>query len=186
MAGVDAGGGGGRGKRAMNGDINMIPFIDLLMVTVAFLLITAVWVTNAQIKANARVPASTSELPPTPVEQAKVLDLSVYEGKFVLAWKVGADVVSTRELERPKPAGDVVRYDELARTIEAEWKLNGSHKDPSDPELDTALLHTDNATPFKEIVAVMDALYATRRDRVTDEQGNVEPASAFNMTFAVR
>jgi len=49
MGGVDVGEGGGK-KRATNSDINMIPFIDLLMCTIAFLLITAVWViclTNA-------------------------------------------------------------------------------------------------------------------------------------------
>ena len=45
MGGVDVGG-GGKGKRATNSDINMIPFIDLLMCTIAFLLITAVWVTS--------------------------------------------------------------------------------------------------------------------------------------------
>ena len=48
MAGVDVG--GGRGKRRVNADLNMIPFIDLLMVTVAFLLITAVWTTNSRIE----------------------------------------------------------------------------------------------------------------------------------------
>jgi len=52
MGGVDVGGGNGK-KRATNSDINMIPFIDLLMVTIAFLLITAVWTTNSRINADA-------------------------------------------------------------------------------------------------------------------------------------
>jgi biopolymer transport protein ExbD len=52
MGGVDVGGGGG-GKRSVNSDINMIPFIDLLMVTIAFLLITAVWVSFSRINVNA-------------------------------------------------------------------------------------------------------------------------------------
>ena len=55
MAGVDVGASGGH-KRATNSDINMIPFIDLLMVTIAFLLITAVWVTSSRIDTNAEVP----------------------------------------------------------------------------------------------------------------------------------
>ena len=45
MAGVDVGGGGR--KRSANADVNMVPFIDLLLVTVAFLLITAVWIAGA-------------------------------------------------------------------------------------------------------------------------------------------
>jgi len=62
MGGVDVGEGGG--KRSTNADINMIPFIDLLMVTVAFLLITAVWVTNSRINANAQIPG-----PPDPSQE---------------------------------------------------------------------------------------------------------------------
>ena len=41
MGGVDVGGGGG-GRRQTDSEINMIPFIDLLLVTISFLLITAV------------------------------------------------------------------------------------------------------------------------------------------------
>lgn len=55
MAGVDVGSAKG-GKRATNSDINMVPFIDLLFVTIAFLLITAVWVTNSRIEATTQVP----------------------------------------------------------------------------------------------------------------------------------
>lgn len=44
MAGVSVeSGGGGGGRRAVDSEVNMIPMIDLLMVTISFLLITAVW-----------------------------------------------------------------------------------------------------------------------------------------------
>ena len=59
MGGVDVDTGGK--KRSTNSEINMVPFIDLLFVTVAFLLITAVWVTNSRINADAQVPG-----PPDP------------------------------------------------------------------------------------------------------------------------
>ena len=62
MGGVDVGGGGGKGKRkATDSEINMIPMIDLLMVTISFLLITAVWTHLARIDADAQVPG-----PPRP------------------------------------------------------------------------------------------------------------------------
>ena len=60
MAGVDMGS-SSRGKRPMNAEINMIPFIDLLLVTVAFLLVTAVWVSRARLTANAGVFLSKNE-----------------------------------------------------------------------------------------------------------------------------
>src|SRR5437867_2451781 len=100
MAGVDVGGGQNK-RRATDAEINMIPFIDLLMVTVAFLLITAVWVTNSRINADAQVPGPPDpqrEL--TPQTPEKVLNLHIGDTEFALVWKQGATVVS--EVKLPK------------------------------------------------------------------------------------
>ena len=100
MGGVDVGSEGGK-KRATNSEINMIPFIDLLMVTIAFLLITAVWVTNSRINADAQVPGPpdpNKELTPTTPE--KVLNLMISDTEFGLVWKQGSTVVS--EVKVPK------------------------------------------------------------------------------------
>ena len=67
MGGVDVGGGGGK-RKSLDSEINMIPMIDLLMVTISFLLITAVWTHMSRINADAQVPG-----PPRPdVEQEKI------------------------------------------------------------------------------------------------------------------
>lgn len=189
MGGVDVGTGGGK-KRATNSEINMIPFIDLLMVTIAFLLITAVWVTNSRINADAQVPGPpdpTREL--TPQTPEKVLNLHIGESEFGLVWKQGATVVS--EVKVPKTpvevgeaGGKVVRYPELAKKIEEEWKQQGGHRDPSDKKLDQCILHSDNRTPFKELIAVLDALYQPKREIRFSEGPKKVPV--FNMTFSVR
>ena len=44
MGGVNVDNGGKGGRRSLDTEINMIPMIDLLMVTISFLLITAVWI----------------------------------------------------------------------------------------------------------------------------------------------
>ncbi|MGK3964283.1 biopolymer transporter ExbD [Sorangium sp. So ce118] len=189
MGGVDVGDGGGK-KRSTNSDINMIPFIDLLMVTIAFLLITAVWVTNSRMNADAQVPGPpdpNKEL--TPQTPEKVLNLHIGETEFGLVWKQGATVVNEVKVNKSPvelgdPSSKIVRYPELAKRIEEEWKTHGGHRDPSDKKLDQAILHTDNRTPFKEIVAVLDALYAPKREmRLPD--GNKQ-VPVFNMTFSVR
>src|SRR3974390_3384823 len=103
MGGVDVGGGGGAGKRkSMDSEINMIPMIDLLMVTISFLLITAVWTHMARINADAQVPG-----PPRPdVEQEKAepgKQLHVMmqgEEKFVLIWKQGNTTVDSIDVPR--------------------------------------------------------------------------------------
>ncbi len=189
MGGVDVGDGGGK-KRATNSDINMIPFIDLLMVTIAFLLITAVWTTNSRINADAQVPGppnpNTELVPQTP---EKVLNLHVGESEFSLVWKAGATVVS--EIKVPKNPVEmggeakIVRYPDLAKKIEEEWKAQGGHRDPTDRKLDQCILFTDNRTPFKEIVAVLDALYSPKRDMKAPD-GSTKKLPVFNMTFSVR
>jgi len=189
MGGVDVGGEGGK-KRATNSDINMIPFIDLLMVTISFLLITAVWVTNSRINADAQVPGPpdpTKDL--TPQTPEKVLNLHVTDTEFGLVWKQGATVVS--EIKVPKSpvesGGEVktTRFPDLAKKIEAEWNSQGGHRDPSDRKLDQCILFSDNRTAFKEIVAVLDALYTPKRDMKFPD-GSTKKVPVFNMTFSVR
>jgi biopolymer transport protein ExbD len=169
----------------------MIPFIDLLMVTIAFLLITAVWVTNSRINADAQVPGPpdpNQEL--TPQTPEKVLNLHIGESDFGLVWKQGATVVSEVRVPKvPVELGEsgrkTVRYPELAKKIEEEWKQQGGHRDPSDRKVDQAILHTDNRLPFKEIIAVLDALYHPKRDMKMPD-GATRQVPVFNMTFSVR
>jgi len=191
MGGVDVGGGGGAGKRkSMDSEINMIPMIDLLMVTISFLLITAVWTHMARINADAQVPG-----PPRPdVEQEKVepeKQLHVMmqsEDKFVLVWKQGSTTVDSIDVPRKdvvvqQGALEVVRFPDLAAKIESEWKAKGQHSNPTDRKLDQAILHTDNKTEFRYIIAVIDAVYATKRD--LNLGSKTDKAPAFNITFAV-
>jgi hypothetical protein len=46
-------------------------------------------------------------------------------------------------------------------------------------------LHSDNRTQFRDLVAVLDAVNATRRELRTPD-GKVAQVAAFNPTFAVR
>src|ERR1700756_1896028 len=102
MGGVDVGGGGGGKRKSVDSEINMIPMIDLLMVTISFLLITAVWTQMARINADAQVPG-----PPRPdVEQEKVepeKQLHVMmqaEDHFTLVWKQGSTTVDSIDVPR--------------------------------------------------------------------------------------
>lgn len=190
MGGVDVGGGGGGKRKAMDSEINMIPMIDLLMVTISFLLITAVWTHMARINADAQVPG-----PPRPdVEQEKVepeKQLHVMmqgEEKFQLVWKQGSTTVDSIDVPRKdvvmnQGAVEVVRFPDLAAKIESEWKAKGQHSNPTDRKLDQAILHTDNKVEFKYIIGVIDAVYATKRD--INLGSKTEKAPAFNITFAV-
>jgi biopolymer transport protein ExbD len=190
MGGVDLGTGGGGKRKSVDSEINMIPMIDLLMVTISFLLITAVWTHMARINADAQVPG-----PPRPdVEQEKIepekqLHVEMRaEDKFVLVWKQGSTTVDSIDVPRKDVVQqqgpvEVIRFPDLADKVESEWKAKGQHSNPTDLKLDQAILHTDNKTEFKYIIGVIDAIYQVHRDMQLGPKTEKRPA--FNITFAV-
>jgi biopolymer transport protein ExbD len=188
MAGVDVESGGSR-KRATNSDINMIPFIDLLFVTIAFLLITAVWSTNSRLAANAEVPGQVGCGEECKGQTSKVFHVHVNENDFVMVWKSGATTVTEQRIPRigvevQSGASSFVRYPELAKAIEEEWNRMGEHKNAADKMPDRAVIHTSDQLPFKEIAAVLDAVGSPKRDLSLG--GATSKMPAFAATFAIR
>ena len=195
MAGVNVDGGGRGGRRSLDTEINMIPMIDLLMVTISFLLITAVWVQSSRIDASANVPG-TDTTPPCedsaggPCKPEARLHVQTTDpAKFLLVWKEGATVVRTAEVPREptrvasgKGGKTSVAFPALAARISEEWKAAGVHRDASDKKFDHAVVHAGNDMPYGEIVAVMDAI--SRPKRGVAQAGKSEQAAAFEMTFA--
>ncbi len=184
MAGIDTGGGHG-GKRASNHEIPLIPFIDFLLCLVMFLLVTAVWSQMARIEADANVPG-----PPRQDEQVdppKVKELHVEmrgDRKFQLVWKEGSTVINTIDVDRkPVDKSGQVTFPDLGAKIESEWKANGAHRAATDKKFDRAILHTDNSTPFSDIVGVLDAIYVPQREFSVGAATQKVPA--FHVTFAV-
>ena len=190
MGGVDVGGGGKGKRKSVDSEINMIPMIDLLMVTISFLLITAVWTHMARVNADAQVPGPPRpDEPQTPTEPEKQMHLMMQgDEKFVLVWKQGSTTVDSIDVPRKdvvsqQGAVQVVRFPDLAAKLESEWKAKGQHTNPTDRKLDQAILHTDNKTEFKYIIGVIDAIYAPQRD--INFGAKTEKNPAFNITFAV-
>src|ERR1700685_1680542 len=127
MGGVDIGTGGGGKRKALDSDINMIPMIDLLMVTISFLLITAVWSRMARLNADAQVPGSEGVQPPPPAPPVKQLHVEMRaRDKFALVWNEAGPVIGTSEVPRKGVVSTegsvrVVRYPDLAEKVASEW-----------------------------------------------------------------
>jgi hypothetical protein len=189
MAGLNVEAGRGRGRKSVDSDINMIPMIDLLMVTISFLLITAVWSQMARVDADAQVPGSLSPVdspPPLPEVQLHVIMASA--DRFVLAWKQGATTIDSMELTRPAGAstdGDArrLRFPELAAKVDSEWRNKGKHSRSTDLAFDRAVVHTGDATEFADIVGVIDAVSSPRRPVLLGGKEAMVPA--FHVVFAV-
>lgn len=154
MAGIDVSSGSGR-KRALDSEINMIPMIDLLMVTVSFLLITAVWSTQGRMEASAKAPSS-NETQIVRQEPERRVHLELRVGKPIrMSIKTGETVIDSFE----------VRDDEVTEKVRAEWSKNGTHRDVNDPERDALVLHAEPDIRQAEVVKAMDAVAAVQRGK---------------------
>jgi hypothetical protein len=179
MGGGGGGGVGGRGRRALDADLNMVPMIDLLMVTIAFLLVTAVWSHMYRLEGSAKVPTPGDPVDPPLYAKALHVDMRAPD-KFVLSWREGPTVSRSVIVERDPAA--------LAQAIGREWRTSGVHTSPSDPERDEAVLHTPNDASFSQMVAVMDAVEATQRPlRLrSDTRTRETRVPAFALTLATQ
>jgi biopolymer transport protein ExbD len=154
-------------RRPLDSEVNLIPMIDLLICCTAFLLITAVWMRMSRVDASAQVPGK--EAGPVPTAPDKALHVAVSDpDKFSLVWKQGSTVINTVDVPRRAVVVDehgarTIRYPDLAAAIQREWTLNGSHRDASDGRLDQAVLHAGDTVPYRDLVAVMDAIRAPKR-----------------------
>jgi len=180
MAGLNLAGGGGA-RRALDAEVNSVPMIDLMFVTIAFLLITAVWSEMKRLEATSLAPSSDAT--PTPVEEPrKLLDVDARSDKFVLSWKRGSEVLETVDVPvTPAGEGSVVRYPGLAAKVEEMWNNGGEHRSPTDPQSDRATVRLHDRMPYREAVAVMDAVSQPRRQQV--RAGQTIEAPAFELTM---
>ncbi|MCC6138346.1 MAG: biopolymer transporter ExbD [Bdellovibrionaceae bacterium] len=111
MASVDE---GGRGKRASNFEVNLVPFIDLMSVLITFLLITAVWTQVSMIKLGSSLHSkkNTDEVDKTPPNSDVPLRLDVKDAGHRL-------IIGPKTIEVPKKSnGDYDRETLVARLME--------------------------------------------------------------------
>jgi biopolymer transport protein ExbD len=171
-------------RRSVDSELNMVPMIDLLMVTIAFLLITAAWTRAARIPVDAFAPGVQG--PATTPEEARLQVDMTDPARFVLRWTDGATVVRSREVVRHEVVTldhgteRTVRFPELARALDEEWRASGLHRDPSDHALDEVVLHAGDDVPYASLVGAMDAAYGVKRTCGTAKCG------AFHVVLATR
>jgi biopolymer transport protein ExbD len=179
MATLSVGGSVG-GKRPLDHDIPLIPFIDFLLCLIAFLLVTAVWSQMAQLSASALVPGKDEQ--PIADVRPKMLHVRIKDSRFELEWRREGTVFTNGVVER-RPilvADGQPRYPELANRLAEEWRHNGEHRAASDPRQDIAVVHASNTLPYADLAAVMDALHAPKR---WSTASNAE-VPAFSVSFA--
>jgi biopolymer transport protein ExbD len=140
---MDLGGGGKGGKKPLDTNINLVPFIDLMAVTIVFLIMTAVWtqlgrlqVSQSGQSAQEEQPQENKPPPPSLLITEKELKLSVgglqydpipivKDEKGRLDLKKLLENLGKVKTEQPDQASitlqteDNVLYEDLVRIIDA-------------------------------------------------------------------
>ena len=92
MGGVNVDGGGHGGKKSVDSEIPLIPFIDLLLCCVMFLLVTAVWNKLARLDVNQQQPGREAPMDAPPPEEQIRLFLQVKSTGYVIAATDGTNI----------------------------------------------------------------------------------------------
>jgi len=142
--GVSVESGGKSGKKSVNADLNLVPYIDLLTCMVAFLLITAVWSQLARLEAHQKGQGQAGE--DTPPE--KVFKL------VVLVNDSGFNLVADQDQQPIPKKGDSYDYEKLGDELK---KIKDTHADKTDIQV-----ASDDSIHFEILVKTMDTALSSR------------------------
>lgn len=153
MASISVGGGHG-GKKAVDAEIPLVPFIDLLLCCVMFLLVTAVWNQLAAVPAHQDVPSTTGDV-------ARDLDrvsyfLRVTHEGYTLASSAGDHV------EIPLVAGGYDQATLHTRLVE---------RRAADPSRHDLIVAPEDGVHYADVIAGMDLAMGAGFDEVSLTDG---------------
>lgn len=136
MGGVQEVSGGG--KKSLNVDLNLVPMIDLMIVCVTFLLMTAVWTQTGRINVDQSVqkPQPKQEQTDPPKRLTILVDASGYTVKYADGQPVSI----------PKVGGE---YD--AEKLEEHLKELELKQDQK------IIVAPEDSIPYKDMIATMDS-----------------------------
>jgi len=136
--------GGKAGKKSVNAELNLVPYIDLLTCMVAFLLITAVWSQLARLEAHQKGQGQAGE--DTPPE--KVFKL------VVVVNSEGFNVVADQDQTPIPKRGDIYDFEKLGVELK---KIKDTHPDKNDVQV-----ASEDAIKFDTLVRTMDTALSAR------------------------
>src|SRR3954464_7667821 len=139
---VDSGGKGG--KKSVNAELNLVPYIDLLTCMVAFLLITAVWSQLARLQVTQKGQGQAGE--DTPPE--KVFKLQV------VVTSEGYNIIADQDQQPLPKRGEAYDFEKLGAELK---KIKDLHPDKPDVQI-----MSEDAIKFEVLVKTMDQAMTAR------------------------
>ena len=136
---IDTGGGKG-GKKPLDAELNLVPFIDLLVCCICFLLITAVWTQMARIKVNQKGKSSAAKKEKqTPEVRVKITILVGEDGYTLTAGSSRVTINKQGEIY------DTAKLAKQLRDIKVQL-----------PKKNNLTVAVEDGIPYKHIISAMD------------------------------
>jgi biopolymer transport protein TolR len=158
MSGMDMGGGGGKGKKPLDAAINLVPFIDLMAVTIVFLIMSAVWTQVGRLQVSQSGQNTEESAPP----DTNLMPITVLITEHELKLSVGGTQVDPIPMTR----NDKQQLD-VAKLVDQLKKMKQDQ-----PEQNAITLSTEDAVKYEDLVRVIDACIGNQFPSVS-----VSPAS---------
>ena len=130
------------GKKAVDFNLNLVPFIDLMSAMISFLLITAVWTQVAKIDVKQTLNLPSEDQPPPPPEEEKLNLTVLVKSTGYSVQKKGAVF---KEIEKKGDEYDTATLSETLKQVRAE------HPDNEDIQVTC-----EDKVPYQQLISVMD------------------------------
>ena len=157
--GMDLGGGGKGGKKPLDAALNLVPFIDLMAVTIAFLIMTTVWTQLGRLQVSQSGQNASEEQQQQ--DQKQPVTLLITEKELKLS--VGGLQYDPIPIV-PNEKGKV----DLSKLVA---KLGEVHKDQ--PDQSAITLQTEDSVKYEVLVNIIDECIGANFPSVS-----VSPASS--------
>lgn len=139
--------GTGDGKKSVNVELNIVPFIDLMSCLTAFLLVTAVWVNIAQI--NIQPKGKNRD-----TQQVQQDDETVTLSVLVQSDRIWVGLSRVNEFQEIPKKGDQQDWEKLESTLK-EHKASAFFADRSNIEV-AGESTTQAPVPYQDVIQTMD------------------------------
>lgn len=161
--GMDMGGGGKGGKKPLDTTINLVPFIDLMAVTIVFLIMTAVWTQLGRLQVSQSGQSSSEQEPPPTQLQPITLLITEKDLKLTVGGSQLDPIAITRDNDRK------IEIEKLMAKLR-ELKTQ-------QPDQSAITLSTEDAVKYEDLVRLIDTVVQDGTNPLFPSV-SVSPASA--------
>ena len=141
--GMDLGTGGGGKKKALDATINLVPFIDLMAVTISFLIMTAVWTQIGRLQ----VSSAGGDGDPTQDKDDKLPQITLLLAEKEIKISVGSAQLGDAIVTARDDKGQI----QLAKVNELLKKIREQI-----PEQTAITVQTEDNVRYEDLVKVID------------------------------